>query len=176
MGRGLRFSGWIALLFVPVAFAAIEKGQPVADKCWTNSDAKTVCINDFKTNVRVLIHSAGWCGPCNEEMSQLAPRVKEFEGKPVTFISLSAYGWESGTMPDMTFLNEWKNKFKIPFPVAASPRDAGKVYFDPPLFIPNTVIIDRMGNLFYKEFAPEIDVLFDQVKAALAKDHASFRD
>ena len=151
-----------------VGLAALEKGDVVPNKCYTTVDAKQFCLDDAKDTVRVLIHSAGWCGPCNEEMQKLAPLVGEnYKGMPVTFVSISAYGWTSGSMPDQTFLTEWKNKYSIPFTVVGSPRDAGKAYFDPPLFIPNVAIIGKDGRLAYKEVAPEVDVLLQEVNSLL---------
>lgn len=165
----VRFIALAVFSLSTVGLAVIEKGQVVSNRCWKTVEEKQVCLEDFKGSVKVLIHNAGWCGPCNMEMDELAKRVVEFDGKPVTFLSLSAYGWTSGSLPTTQFLTEWRDRHHIPFTVAASPKDAGKDFFAPPLYIPNVVIVDRKGNLFYKEFAPEVDELFAQVNAALSQ-------
>lgn len=154
-------------LLSQVALAALEKGDVVPNKCYTTVDAKQFCLDDAKDTVRVLIHNAGWCGPCNEEMQHLVPEMTQYKGMPVTFVSVSAYGWTSGSMPDQKFLTEWKNKFSIPFTVVGSPRDAGKTFFDPPHFIPNVAIIGKDGRLAYKEVAPEVNVLLQEVNSLL---------
>ncbi len=155
-------------LYAQVGLAALEKGDVVPNKCYTTVEGKQFCLDDAKDTVRVLIHSAGWCGPCNDEMQQLAPKVAEhYKGMPVTFVSVSAYGWTSSSLPDQIFLNEWKTKFSIPFLVVGSHRDAGKAFFDPPLFIPNAVIIGKDGRVAYKEVAPEVDVLLQEVNSLL---------
>lgn len=155
-------------LVTEVGRAALEKGDSVPNKCYTTVDSKRFCLEDAKDTIRVLIHNAGWCGPCNDEMEHLAPLVAaNYAGMPVTFVSVSAYGWTSGSMPDQTFLKEWKDKHSIPFVVAGSPRDAGKAYFDPPLFIPNVVIIGKDGHVAYKAVAPQINELLQEVNSLL---------
>ena len=167
----LRF--WILVLGVGLShlsFAAvIEKGEFVPNRCWTTVDDKPFCLDYALDTVRVLIHSAGWCGPCNIEMSELASRVKEFEGKPVTFINLAVQGWAHGSMPTKEFMTQWKEKHKIPFTVAASPKDAGTAYFTPPLYVPSVVIIDRNGVLVYKNSGDEVDTVFAEINAALSQ-------
>lgn len=159
----------LTFLFWAQAHAAIEVGEMVPNRCWAKLGGGEFCLDDAKGSVRVLVHNAGWCVPCNEEMTALSPASKKFKDAKVTFVSLSAAGFEFGSLPTMEFLQEWKDKHQIPFTVAASPKDAGKAYFEPPLYIPNVVIVGKDGNLFYKEFSPEMDVLFERIDAALAQ-------
>jgi len=161
------FLGILGCLLAGQAVAVVQKGEIVPNKCWQTVDEKQFCLDDAKDTVRVLIHSAGWCGPCNAEMAELAPKVGQFNGKPVTFISISGNGWEHGSLPTTDFLKAWQSKYAIPFPVVASPKDAGKAYFEPPLYIPNVVIIDKAGRLIYKDFAPGVETIFAEVNAAL---------
>ena len=103
---------------------------------------------------------------CNGEFEELVPRVSEFDGKGVTFISLSIAGWSSGELPSTQFLKEWKTKHAIPFVVAASPKDAGKMFYTSPR-IPNTVIVDREGKLAFKGINPGADRILDEVRRLL---------
>lgn len=155
------------VLTAQAGWAALEKGEVVPNKCYTTVEGKQFCLDDAKDRVRVLIHNAGWCGPCNEEMDNLVPHIKDYDGMPVTFVSISGYGWISGSNPDAQFLQEWKDKHKIPFTVVGAFKDVGKIFFDPPLFIPNVVIIGKDGRVAYKEVAPEVDVMLQEVNAAL---------
>jgi hypothetical protein len=83
----------------------------------------------------------------------------------VVFISLSTAGWHSGELPSTQFLKEWKQRHRIPdtFVVAASPRDAGRDFYDEPE-LPNTVIVDPNGNLAFKKVDPGASGIIDAVK------------
>ena len=151
------------------AHAVIEVGEDVPEYCWTDVSEKKVCHPAFVGNVRVLIYSTGWCPDCNKEMAILAVRSNEFEDKPVTFISLSAQGDIQGAPPTTAFLKTWKERHKIPFLVAASPRDAGKNFFAPPIYIPNVVIIGRDNRLAYKAIGPTVDEVFAEIKKAIGE-------
>ncbi len=160
--------GWlplVALFFSFQAFAVIEVGQPVPNQCWTTDSGSSVCLDQVPNAVHVLLFNAGWCGPCNQEFDEFSPRVGEFDGKPVVFLSLSASGWTNPSTPDATFLGAWRTKHHIPASVfvSASPKDAGKAFFTPPLYIPNVVIVDQQGNLAYKAVEPGVDEMFAQI-------------
>lgn len=147
--------------------AIVEIGQEVPDMCWSTVDAKVFCLSDAANDVRVLLYSTGWCPACNEEMTKLVPRVKEFEGRPVLFVSLSAQGDSPGAPPEQVFLMNWKLRHKIPFQVAASPGDAGKSFFNPPYYIPNVVIVDSKGVLALKGSDVTIDAVFEKIRLLL---------
>lgn len=149
------------------AFAAVEVGEPSPKLCYMDIDDNKVCVDQMKGAVVVLIYSTGWCPACNEEMKELVPRVKEFQGKPVVFISLSSQGDQKPSDPDKAFLLKWKKRYNIPFTVAASPKDAGAKYFDPPYYIPAVVILDKDAKLAAKEQGMSIDDMFAVIKAKL---------
>lgn len=178
MRRPLLFAAalWSLSLFAGVpaepgvgARPVIEVGQDVPDMCWSGIGEQRICLSGFADTVRVLVYSTGWCPACNQEMSELAPRAKEFEGQPVTFVSLSAQGDQHGSEPTEDFLKSWKERHNIPFLVAASPKDAGKSFFAPPLYIPNVAIVGKDGKLAYKAVGPEVDAVFAEIKKALAR-------
>lgn len=149
------------------AFGVFQVGDLIPNQCWKTSEETQFCLRDAQGSVRVLLFNAGWCGPCNSEFEELVPRVSEFQGKPVSFISLSASGWSQSQSPDTKFLTEWKDKHEVPFVVAGSPKDAGKQFFEPPLYIPSVVILDAMGNLTYKQVNPGVDKMFKEVNRLL---------
>ncbi len=142
------------------AFAALNIGDSAPNVCYLDISDNQVCVDQMKGAVVVLIYSTGWCPACNDEMRELVPRVKEFKGKPVVFVSLSSQGDTHGSDPDKAFLEAWRKKHNIPFTVAASPKDAGKNFFDPPYYIPATVILDKQGKLVSKEQGQAVDDIF----------------
>lgn len=163
---------WIALLTAAQSYSAYEVGQKVEDKCWpavlNESDAveRRFCLSDRPGTVRVLIFGAGWCGACNDEMKELVPRLAEIPDPNIVFISIVSAGKTRQAKPDVTFMKEWKKKFGIPFPVAASPRDSGRDFFEAPIYIPNAVVLDRRQRVAYKAIAPSISELFAEIRSA----------
>ena len=99
-------------------------------------------------------------------MSDLAPRVSEFSADPVVFMSILSEGWGHRSTPTPRFLMEWKNRYRISFPVLAAPRDFGKD-FNPEGYIPNVAIIDQNGKLAFKEVAPSVSSIFRKVHQLL---------
>lgn len=146
------------------AQALIQVGENVPNKCWKTVEETEFCLDDAKDTVRVLLYNTGWCGDCNAEFTKLVPRVKELSNQPVTFVSLSAAGWTRPAPPDLQFLIEWKEKHEIPFTVAASPKDAGKLFFESPQTIPNVAIVDKTGKLAYKSIEGSLDEMFKEIK------------
>lgn len=142
------------------ALGALNVGDPTPNLCYQDISENQLCVDHMKGAIVVLIYSTGWCPACNDEMKELAPRAKEFQGKPVVFISLSSQGDGHGSEPDKAFLTKWQKRHNIPFTVAASPKDAGKSYFDPPFYIPATVVLDKTGKLLAKEQGMSVDALF----------------
>ena len=159
-------------LLLPVqAYALIEIGDAVPEMCWTDLAEKQVCLSQHTEKVRVLVYNTGWCPDCQREFTQLAPRAKEFSEDAVVFISLSSQGWTRGAPADTKFLNEWQARYNIPFPVAASPADAGRKFFNAPYFIPRAVVIDKEQKLAFKQTEEleslTVDELFAEVRKAL---------
>jgi len=159
----------LALCFLSLpAFALYQIGDKVSDISWTDVNNDTIHLSDHGNQIRVLLFNAGWCGPCNSEMDELVPQVSEFNQKQVTFISLSAEGWERGDSPDQTFLRSWKKKHHIPFFVAASPDDFGSDFSDQS-YIPLVAIIDSHGKLAYSAVSPGADAIVQEVRSLLSK-------
>jgi len=156
----------VLLFFSSPLFALIEVGQSVPNFCWPDAEDRTICLDDYKNTVRVLVYNTGWCEPANTHMKELASSVGGFIGKPVTFLSLSAQGWTHGSAPNATFLKEWQAKHQIPFVVAGSPGDAGKNFFMP-IYVPNIAVVDKGGKLAYKEIMPANEVLFREIDRLL---------
>lgn len=164
----MKLISWFAALGLALpVLGALNVGDPTPNLCYSDIGDNQVCVDQMKGAIVVLVYSTGWCPACNDEMKELAPRVKEFQGKPVVFISLSSQNDTHGGEPDKAFLEKWQKRYNIPFTVAASPKDAGKSYFDPPYYIPATVVLDKTGKLLAKEQGMEVDALFALIKKNL---------
>ncbi len=159
----------ITIAFGPSAFAVYNVGDTVENICWKDHQNKDVCLKDLK-GVKVLLYNAGWCGPCNQEFQELSPQVKKYDGKAVNFISLSCSGWSHGSSPTQDFLKEWKQEHNLSFTVAASPRDCGKLFIPPTIYIPNVAIIDADGKLALAEIDPGVSGVFSKVDQLLSQN------
>ncbi len=136
--RAFLFSA--AFLFTYSAFAELPK------VCYTTVDNTEFCTTDNLGKVQVYIYNAGWCGPCNQEMDEMPDVAAQFAGQNVAFASLSGEGWSRGQKPDVAFLKEWKDRHNVTFTVAGKYRDFGTA-FNPPGYIPFSVIVDQQGNV-----------------------------
>lgn len=152
-----------AMLVLP-AYALINVGDTLPNLSWKTADESTVTLDEMKGSVKVLLYNGGFCGPCNTEFSQLVPRVGELAGKPVIFVSLSVAGWSQSSAPTTKFLNEWKDRWDIPFTVAAASRNEPYSFFSNPL-LPNVVIVDGDNKLVYRAINPGVNAIFSKVKA-----------
>ncbi len=150
------------------AIALVNVGDAMPLLKWQDVNEKLITSDDNKGSVQVLLYNGGFCGPCNEEFSELVPQVGKYEGKPVKFISLSVASWESAGAPDTQFLKEWQQKHSIPFTVAASSRKEEKNFFSDPK-IPNVVIVDAKGNLAYKAINPGVAKIFKEIDKLLSE-------
>lgn len=148
------------------AKALIEVGDRLPNLSWQTSEGAVLNLDDLKGGVKVLLYNGGFCGPCNSEFSELIPKVGEFDGKGVVFISLSVAGWSQGSKPTTTFLKEWKARHNIPFTVAAAPVKEPYGFFSTP-YIPNVVIVRPDGTMAYKAINPGVSAIFREIRRLL---------
>jgi len=161
--------------FPQCGFALFGVGDKPTNYCWKDSQDAQICLEDpdLQNRVRVLLYNAGWCGPCNDEFGDIKDATDEFEGKLVTFISLSSEGWNYGSRADKKFLNDWRTTHKLDqakasFVVAGSARDAGKDFFKD-TYIPNVVVIDLNGEVAYKAINPGVSAIAAEVRKLIPR-------
>lgn len=138
-------------LMTSPSWALVEVGEPVPNMCWQDFQEKKVCLSDFKGEAVLLAYGAGFCGTCATEAKELVKAWPAYQGR-AQFISLPTYGWTTNSMPDTTFLLQWKKRHQMPddFVLAGSPRDPGKIFYETAA-IPNLVVIDKDGVLQFKQ-------------------------
>ena len=146
------------------SFGVIEVGDLVPNLCYKNQHEQTLCLKDTEGQIRVLVHGSGWCPDCQREIVKLVERFREFDGKGVVFYNLLAEGFKHKDPPDSAFLKAWTDKYKIPFPVASTPKNPGKQFFEPPSYIPNYVVVGRDGRLIFKSNESEFEDFWVKLK------------
>ena len=137
----------LGLFVASLSFASLQVGDTLPTLCWTAIDGTKVCT-DKPAHIHVLMYNAGYCGPCNQEFSEVVPKLGGLDTTGMEITSLSIAGWSAGTPADVTFLGEWKAKHSIPFTVAAANRSELKLFDEIP-GIPTTVVTDAFGKITY---------------------------
>jgi thiol-disulfide isomerase/thioredoxin len=160
-GRPCAFLTCLPLLFL-IACNAPDKEQtavvpapapysPPEVKLATPAEIQNV-IRAERGNVVVINFWATWCPPCVKEMPELAAFWREFDGKGVRFLSISA---DHQSLRDSTVIPFVKS-YEVPFPVrilyvdspdeinAALPLTWEGRQWDGAL--PATFVFDRDGN------------------------------
>jgi len=80
-----KLDGDLKGLFVDVAV-----GKPAPEVVSEDMDGKKVTLSQLRGKVVVLDFWATWCGPCVGMIPHTRELVKKMEGKPFTFVSVSA--------------------------------------------------------------------------------------
>lgn len=131
----------LCLVFASAARADLQK------VCYTTDSGGQFCTTDNLGKVQVYIYNAGWCPDCNQEMDEMPAVFNQFQGRNVVFASLSGQN-DNSAAPDAAFLKDWRQRHNLPagFVVAGKFNDFGTI-FNPPGYVPFTVILDAQGNV-----------------------------
>ena len=110
----------------------ISPGKAVPDFTFIDMGGKEVKLSDLKGNVVYIDIWATWCGPCIAEHPHWDKLKKEFEGKPVAFLTVSIDDSEepwkkmvkSKNMEGLQWFaqNAWESDFTQHFMVNSIPR------------------------------------------------------
>lgn len=141
----------IALLFTQVCFASYKVGDTVPNLCWKDSRDKSHCLNDEKTQTKILLYNATWCKPCQAEFAELSRRILK---RNVIYYSLTC-----DNVLSSNGLSRWEKLFNLEahgIKALASPRDCGRDFLGSGS-IPAVGVIGSDGRL--KSFAinPGVD-------------------
>jgi peroxiredoxin len=79
---------------------------------------ETVRLHDFCDHTVLLVSSAMWCGPCQEEAGEIQGWYSAYASQGLMVITLLGEN-EYGSTPSTSDLTNWKNSFGIGHPVIA---------------------------------------------------------
>lgn len=173
---------------IPLAFLAacgsppVERAEqalptavytPPEIKLATTAEIRQVIAAE-RGNVVVLNFWATWCPPCVKEMPELAKFWREFDGKGVRFLSVSA---DHHSLLNSTVVPFVKS-YEIPFPVRVMyVENPDQFVSELPLTwedrpwdgaLPATFIFDREGNQVWSNVGEVTrDILAEKVKSLL---------
>ena len=142
--------------------APLQSGAPAPTFQLDSSSGKPVALNDFKGKVVLINFWASWCGPCRKEMPILDQLQKQYQPRGFTMVGVNVE-------PNSSDAVNWLKATPVSFPILFD-RDSTVSKLYQVQGMPNTVIVDRKGNVRfihrgYK--AGEENEYLDQIRALI---------
>ena len=120
---------------------AVRIGAPAPAFGLKSNSGKTVGLTDYKGQIVLVNFWASWCGPCRKEMPILEQLSRLYRGKGVALLGVNVE-------PDAGAASQWLKSTPVSFPILFDvDGNVSKLYQVEGM--PNTVIVDRKGNLRY---------------------------
>jgi peroxiredoxin len=133
-----------ALLLTAASFpagAVVAAGAPAPAFSLGSNTGKTVSLADLKGQVVLVNFWASWCGPCRTEMPILEQISKKYKAMGVTLVGVNVE-------PNSADAQKWLQSTPVSFPILFdTDSTVSKLYQVEGM--PNTVILDRKGNVRY---------------------------
>ncbi len=147
----------------PTTNLPAQTSKPFSDMSWTDQSERVHKVADFKGKALVLDFWATYCGPCREEIPHLNSLLAKYGPEKLHIVGLNVGGAE-----DFKEIPEFLKKTKIDYLIAAPEDSLSSFIFFERSDIPQTLVIDRSGNIVTKiiGFSPAIQ---KQLDAAVEK-------
>ena len=101
-----------------------------------------ISLSDYKGKVLFLNYWATWCGPCRAEIPDFIEVYDEYKDKGLEILGISVDRISADKVSDFA------RKNKMNYPVAMATQELFQKY-QPPNFIPTTLVIDGNGKIKY---------------------------
>jgi hypothetical protein len=135
---------------------------------WYLGDPKPECAK-YKTELLWVIVSAGWCGPCIEEVSQAAEEYANGEFNPKLGILNILFETDEGKPATDVFIKDWAEAYGVTFPVAMDPDFRMGEYFEKS-GVPFNMLIDaKTMKIFYQQEGEDPQAVGNKISEFLDK-------
>jgi len=139
--RLLALTALSAALTLTAAAAALQSGAPAPAFQLNSNTGKPLALADFKGQIVLLNFWASWCGPCRQEMPILEQLNRQYHAKGVTLLGINVE-------PDSAAAVDWLKATPVTFPILFDTDSKVSSLYEV-AGMPNTVIIDRKGQVRY---------------------------
>lgn len=157
------------------SYANAEPAPELKILDWVGHDP--VALEKFRGKIVLLDFWATWCMPCISTFPRLRGWHKKYGDNNFIIVGVTQY-YGSGGGKDMTplqelsFLGEFKEKYKMPYPIAVAERGEDTMKYGISAY-PTTVLLDRNGVVRYIGIgagAEESQNLEDMIKKLLKEE------
>jgi thiol-disulfide isomerase/thioredoxin len=126
---------------LPTSMDLIRAGAPAPQFQLNSNSGKPLSLADLKGRIVLVNFWASWCGPCRKEMPLLEQLNRQYRSKGVTLVGVNVE-------PDSAAATDWLKATPVSFPILFDvDSKVSKLYQVEGM--PNTVILDRKGNVRY---------------------------
>jgi len=140
----------------------LRTGAPAPSFQLNSMGGKAVSLDSLKGQIVLVNFWASWCGPCRKEMPILEQLNRQYRGKGVTLVGVNVE-------PDSAAATDWLKATPVSFPILFDvDSKVSKLYQVEGM--PNTVILDRKGNVRYihRGYKPGAENEYlDQIRALI---------
>ena len=165
MNIALRSLCLAALAALPAFSSSVDTlraGAPAPAFQLGSNGGKQVSLDSLKGKIVLVNFWASWCGPCRKEMPVLEQLNRQYHNKGVSLLGVNVE-------PDSSAATDWLKATPVSFPILFDvDSKVSKLYQVEGM--PNTVILDRKGNVRYihRGYQPGAENEYlDQIRALI---------
>ena len=110
-------------------------------------------LENLRGKVVLLDFWATWCGPCISTFPRLREWHKKYAGNDFVIVGVTKYygsgdGKRMTQLQELDFLNEFKQKYKLPYSLAVAEPSEDSMKYGISAY-PTTILLDRNGVVRY---------------------------
>ena len=135
-----------------------QPSKPLAEMSWTDAKDRVQKLGDLKGKAVILDFWATYCKPCREGIPHLNSLLAKYGPETLQIVGLNVGGEE-----DLPKIPNFIKTTKIDYAIAFPEDDLTRYIFAERSDIPQTLVIDRAGNVVTKivGFSPAIQKELD---------------
>jgi cytochrome c biogenesis protein CcmG/thiol:disulfide interchange protein DsbE len=128
-------------------------------------EGEYVALEDYRGKVVLLNVWATWCGPCRQELPELAALHQQFGGDGFTVLGVSI-----DTERDFKKVQAMAEQYRLRYPIVFDPSGSSIGLFDV-VGYPTSILVGKNGEIRWRRnglIRPGDDDVHTEIKAAIA--------